>query len=320
MNKVILVVIVALIAGTMVAGVAFADDDKGKKNEKNPLSILEKRITTLEQNNARSDSFFDIFTELGFTADSFFDIFTELQSAIGDPDFDLLRNGDSDFDNEVEARKQGDVDTLASAKQYTDSQVTNPDWADLTGIPADIADGDQVGLQPTDSFFDVFAELRNTDHNLEIAIDEEGAQRQMADSDLQSQINSLSTSGASGTQSRTLRTEQTQELSPNSISFKIIEQTFNMPEESNVFITANTVGVSGPSEIVLKVDGTIQSRSLVSIGSFHTTQSLGWTGVLAAGDHVITVETSERDRSLSAQRYCNGALTGGCTINTLILQ
>ena len=86
-----------------------------------PFQELDKRITALEENSPQSDSFFDVFTELGFTVESFFDVFTELQNAIGDPDFDLLRNGDPDFDTEVEARKQADADILSAANQYTDS-------------------------------------------------------------------------------------------------------------------------------------------------------------------------------------------------------
>jgi len=85
-------------------------------------------------------SFFDVFTQKGFTVDSFFDIFTELQRAIGDPDFDLLRNGAPDFNTEVAARKQGDADTLASANQHTDS------------------------------FFDVFTELQGNVGNLETQV------------------------------------------------------------------------------------------------------------------------------------------------------
>ena len=104
-------------------------------------------------------SFFDVFTEKGFTVDSFFDIFTELQSAIGDPDFDLLKNGDPDFDTEVTSRKQGDADTLASANQYTDSffdvftelQPVRM-FMQIEGIPGESTDKDHTNEIDVDSF------------------------------------------------------------------------------------------------------------------------------------------------------------------------
>ena len=94
-----------------------------------------------------SKSFFDVFTQKGYTVDSFFDVFTDLQKSTA--------TSDSFFD------------------VFTELGYT------------------------VDSFFDVFTELRIADDHLQNAVNEEGIERQMADSNLQGQIDAILDSSSS---------------------------------------------------------------------------------------------------------------------------
>lgn len=70
-----------------------------------PFQMLDQRLTALEQNNQRVNSFFDVFTERHFTPNSFFDIFTELQTQ-ADSFFDIfteLRQADAQLQSNIDA-------------------------------------------------------------------------------------------------------------------------------------------------------------------------------------------------------------------------
>jgi hypothetical protein len=137
-----------------------------------PFQALDSRITAIEQDNARSDSFFDvffesysvdsffdIFTDLqestarsdsffdvffeSYSIDSFFDVFTELESATGDPDFDLLRNGRADFaigDPDFDLLRNGvpDLGNEAAARAVSDTRLqSNIDAETAARVAAD---------------------------------------------------------------------------------------------------------------------------------------------------------------------------------------
>ena len=108
-----------------------------------PFQALDSRITAIEQDNVQSDSFFDVFTELGFTADSFFDVFTELESATGDPDFDLLRNGRADFaigdpDFDLLRNRVPDLGNEAAVRAVADTRLqSNIDAETASRVAAD---------------------------------------------------------------------------------------------------------------------------------------------------------------------------------------
>ena len=79
MTKTILILAIAaaFVAGTITTTtLANAALPSGQ-----PFQMLDQRITMLEQNDRRSDSFFDVFFDVFSNPQSFFDIFTELRAA-----------------------------------------------------------------------------------------------------------------------------------------------------------------------------------------------------------------------------------------------
>ncbi|HET9008500.1 MAG TPA: pentapeptide repeat-containing protein [Nitrosarchaeum sp.] len=140
MNKSSLLVFLAistiLISGSLVGNAFAAPQPNGQ-----PFQALDNRITAIEQDNVRSDSFFDVFFDV-FTVDSFFDIFTELQTtndaqqAQIDSFFDVFTEI-SVLEDRIAALESNNVDCTARGPgvdlhgcDLTEAELHNQDFTD----------------------------------------------------------------------------------------------------------------------------------------------------------------------------------------------
>lgn len=142
-----IMVITVITASIMASSIAYAvPDPKPKDIAKSFFDVFTQNGYTADSFFdvfTDTDSFFDVFTEKGYTADSFFDVFTEVDSF-----FDVFtERGSSFFD--VFTELQGDVGNLETQVAEIQSQIGSGGSAQsvdmfikIDGIPGESTDED----------------------------------------------------------------------------------------------------------------------------------------------------------------------------------
>jgi type VI secretion system secreted protein Hcp len=106
-------------------------------------------FTELQKSTAISDSFFDVFTELGYTTDSFFDVFTELRTADSNlqGQIDAILDSSSSSDVKIYMTIQGQLGNIegSSTDPGHEGEIKVNSYSHDLVSPRDSATGQATG-------------------------------------------------------------------------------------------------------------------------------------------------------------------------------